>query len=161
MAQTKSASSGSASRPRRSSPASSGGKSAAGSRSRSGSNGESGSSASQATSGAERTASQVSDNGADASQGVTGALGSAGKSVAKNIAFPVASAMAGAAAAMALGQRNTKRPKKVLGVSIPGTGGGHDGLAKNVGEVAKQIGRLADEVRTGRQKAEEIGKALR
>ena len=80
----------------------------------------------------------------------------------KSIAFPVASAMAGAAAGMALSQRNAKRPKKVLGISIPRTGGGGtDGLAKNVGEVAKQIGRLADEVRTGRQKAEEIGKALR
>jgi hypothetical protein len=154
VAQTKSASSGSAARPRRTSAArSGGGKSSAGSRSRSASNGSSAARAS-----AERTASQTSSNGAEAGQGVVGAVGS----VVKSAAFPVASAMAGAAAAMALGQRNAKRPKKVLGVSIPGTGGhGTDGLAKNVGEVAKQLARLADEVRTGRQKAEEIGKALR
>jgi len=41
-----------------------------------------------------------------------------------------------------------------------GRSGGVDGLAKNVGEAGKQLARLADEVRTGRKKAEEIGKAL-
>jgi hypothetical protein len=88
-------------------------------------------------------------------------VGQAGKSVTKSAAFPVASAMAGAAAALALAQRQSKRRKKVLGVSIPGTGsGGVDGLAKNIGEAGKQLARLADEVRTGRKKAEEIGKAL-
>jgi len=90
-----------------------------------------------------------------------GAVGSAGKLVVKSVAFPVASAMAGAAAGMALRQRQAKRRKKVLGVSIPGTGGGSDGLARNVGDAARQLARLADEVRTGRQKAEEIGRALR
>jgi hypothetical protein len=145
VAQAKSASSGSSSRPRRTSAArSGGGNSSAGSGSRSGSGGRSSSSAARASS-----------NGASAAQG--------GRSVVSSIAYPVASAMAGAAAAIALSQRNAKRPKKVLGVSIPGTGrnGGTDGLARNVGEVAKQLARLADEVRSGRQKAEEIGKALR
>jgi hypothetical protein len=88
------------------------------------------------------------------------AVGEAGKSVTRSVAFPVATAMAGAAAALALAQRKAGRRKKVLGVEIPGTGGGNDGLARNVGEAAKQLARLADEVRTGRKKAEEIGKAL-
>jgi 1-aminocyclopropane-1-carboxylate deaminase/D-cysteine desulfhydrase-like pyridoxal-dependent ACC family enzyme len=92
---------------------------------------------------------------------VIGAVGSAGRTVVKSVAFPVASAMAGAAAGMALKQRQTKRRKKVLGISIPGSGGNSNGLASNVGEAAKQLARLADEVRTGRQKAEEIGRALR
>jgi len=89
------------------------------------------------------------------------AIGDAGKSVTKSAVFPVASAMAGAAAALALAQRRGSRRKKVLGISIPGTGtGGVDALAKNLGEAGKQLARLADEVRTGRKKAEEIGKAL-
>jgi hypothetical protein len=68
--------------------------------------------------------------------------------------------MAGAAAGMALAQRGRRR-KKVLGVRIPGTGsGGVDDLAKSVGQASKQLARLADEVNTGRKKAEEIGKAL-
>jgi hypothetical protein len=68
--------------------------------------------------------------------------------------------MAGAAAGMALAQRGRRR-KKVLGVGIPGTGsGGMDDLAKSVGQAGKQLARLADEVNTGRKKAEEIGKAL-
>jgi hypothetical protein len=79
----------------------------------------------------------------------------------KSVAYPLASAMAGAAAAMALKDRQANHRKKVLGVSIPGTGGGSDRLAKNVGEAARQLARLADEVRIGRQKAEEIGRALR
>jgi hypothetical protein len=62
---------------------------------------------------------------------------------------------------MALSQRQAKRRKRVLGVPVPGTGAhGVDGLAKNIGAAGKQLARLADEVRTGRQKAEEIGKAL-
>jgi hypothetical protein len=109
--------------------------------------------------------SRSASNGADTSPGglstAASAIGDAGKAVTKSVVFPVASAMAGAAAGMALAQRRGKRRKKVLGVSIPGTGtGGADGLAKNLGEAGKQLARLADEIRTGRQKAEEIGKAL-
>ena len=91
--------------------------------------------------------------------GVFAAAGEAGKSVTRSAVFPLATAMAGAAAALAMAQRKNHR-KKVFGVSIPGTGSGNDGLARNVGEAAKQLARLADEVRTGRKKAEEIGRAL-
>jgi Pyruvate/2-oxoacid:ferredoxin oxidoreductase gamma subunit len=57
--------------------------------------------------------------------------------------------------------RKGKAPKKVLGVKIPGTGGsGFDGLADNVGNAAKQLGKLASEVREARQRAEKVGKAL-
>jgi hypothetical protein len=89
------------------------------------------------------------------------ALGDAGKTVTRSVAFPVASAMAGAAAGMALAKRQRGRRRTVLGVPIPGTGAsGVDGLAKNIGEAGRQVARLADEVSTGRRKAEEIGKAL-
>jgi len=156
VAQTKKASSGSSSSARRSSGARSRGSNASSS--------GGGSSGSAATS--QRRASQsASANGADtnsrALSAVAGAVGDAGKYVVKNAAFPVATAMAGAAAGIALGQRQSKRRKKVLGVPLPGTGSrGADGLAKNVGEAGKQLARLADEVRTGRKKAEEIGRAL-
>ena len=68
---------------------------------------------------------------------------------------------------MVLGQRMGNRPKKVLGVRVPGTGHGLDGVAKQVKkagkqlkQTSKQIGDLTDEVRTARQKAEEVGKAI-
>jgi hypothetical protein len=84
----------------------------------------------------------------------------AGPAPLTRVAYPVATAMAGAAAGMALAQRG-KRRKKVLGMSIPGTGSSGVGdLAKSVGDASKQLARLADEVSTGRKKAEEIGKAL-
>jgi hypothetical protein len=156
VAQTKKASSGSSSSARRTSGARSGGSKAP----------RSGSGSSRAAAATQRSASpSASANGADTSSrglsAVAGAVGDAGKYVVKNAAFPVATAMAGAAAGIALGQRQSKRRKKVLGVPIPGTrSGGVDGLAKNVGEAGKQLARLADEVRTGRKKAEEIGKAL-
>jgi hypothetical protein len=93
--------------------------------------------------------------------GAAGALGRAGKAVTGNPAFPIASAMAGAAAALALRERRANRRKRVLGVPIPGTGArSADELARSIGEAGKQLARLADEVRTGRKKAEQIGKAL-
>jgi hypothetical protein len=121
--------------------------------------------AARARSNQRSTSRTASSNGSDRSPGglraAASAVGEAGRSVTKSAVFPVASAMGGAAAALALAQRRDKRRKKVLGISIPGTGGSSvDGLAKNVGEAGKQLARLADEVRTGRKKAEEIGKAL-
>jgi hypothetical protein len=66
-----------------------------------------------------------------------------------------------------LGTRLGRKPKKVLGVPIPGTGNGFHGLAKQVGKAGKQfkkagkqVGQLTDEVRTAREKAEEVGKAI-
>jgi hypothetical protein len=66
-----------------------------------------------------------------------------------------------------LGKRLNGRPKRVLGVRIPGTGTGMDGVAKQVKKAgkqlrktSKQIGELTDEVRSARQKAEDVGKAI-
>jgi hypothetical protein len=66
-----------------------------------------------------------------------------------------------------LGTRLGKKPKKVLGVKVPGTGGGIDGLAKQVGKAGKQfkkagkqVGQLTDEVRAAREKAEQVGKVI-
>ena len=78
---------------------------------------------------------------------------------------PFVTAAAGAAAGVVggllVGRKSANARRKVLGVPIPGTGsGGFDGLSKNVGEAAKQFGRLAGEVREARQRAEKVGKAL-
>ena len=77
--------------------------------------------------------------------------------------MPVVTAVAGAAAGVVggvvLGRKN-KPGRKVLGISIPGTAGGFDGFADNVGQAAKQIGKLAGEVREARERAEKVGKAL-
>jgi hypothetical protein len=52
-------------------------------------------------------------------------------------------------------------------VKVPGTGGGIDGLAKQVGKAGKQfnkankqLGQLTGEVRAAREKAEQIGKVI-
>jgi len=66
-----------------------------------------------------------------------------------------------------LGSKMGKKPKKVLGMSVPGTGGGLNAVAKEVGKATKQVKKagkqfndLADEVRTVRKKAEKVGDAF-
>ena len=66
-----------------------------------------------------------------------------------------------------LGRSLSNKPKKVLGVKIPGTGAGLDGVAKQVKKAGKQLQKtskqvadLTDEVRSARQKAEDVGKAI-
>ena len=63
-----------------------------------------------------------------------------------------------------LGARAAGKPKKMMGVPIPGTGRGLSKqmgkTTKQVGKAGKQFGELAQEVRTARKKAEEIGKAI-
>jgi hypothetical protein len=66
-----------------------------------------------------------------------------------------------------LGSKFARKPKRVLGVKVPGTGAGVDGLAKQIGKAGKeftrasrQLGQLTDEVRSAKQKAEQVGKAI-
>ena len=103
------------------------------------------------------TRSGGSGNGASA----TGSSqNGSGLSRLKGAVVPVASVALGTAAGVVLGQMQAKRRKKVLGISIPGTGHSPDGLAKSIGEAGKQLARLADEVSSSRRKVEEVGKAL-
>jgi hypothetical protein len=67
-------------------------------------------------------------------------------------------AAAGVVGGAVLGTRLASKPKKVLGVPVPGTG--RNGLAKQVGKAAKQLGELTEEVRAARKKAEDVGKAI-
>jgi len=79
----------------------------------------------------------------------------------------IATAAAGLVGGVVLGSRLNNKPKKVLGVSVPGTGAGLSGVAKQVKKAGKhakkagqQIGELTDEVRAARQKAEDVGRAI-
>jgi hypothetical protein len=79
----------------------------------------------------------------------------------------VATAAAGLVGGVVLGTRLGGKPKKVLGMKVPGTGAGFGDVAKQVKKAgkqfkktSKQISELTDEVRTARKKAEDIGKAI-
>ena len=61
---------------------------------------------------------------------------------------------------MALGSKFGRKPKRVLGVKVPGTGSGIDGLVKQIGKASKQIGELTGEVRSAREKAEQVAKVI-
>jgi hypothetical protein len=76
-------------------------------------------------------------------------------------------AAAGVVGGVVLGTKLNNKPKKVLGMKIPGTGSGLTGVAKQVKKsgkqaqkVGKQIGELTEEVRAARKKAEDVGKAI-
>lgn len=80
------------------------------------------------------------------------------------VGIPVATGTLGAAAGIAsgvlLGTTIAKRPKKVLGIRVPYRQADFSAVVRSVNSAGKQLGALASEVRTARQKAEEIGKAL-
>jgi hypothetical protein len=72
--------------------------------------------------------------------------------------MPVASAAAGVLGGVILGRRVLRRQRKVLGIPLPRDG--FNGLSKQISEAGKQFGKLANEVRMTREKAEEVGKAI-
>jgi hypothetical protein len=80
------------------------------------------------------------------------------RGAAKNVILPAATAALGAAAGV-LVERRHRRPRKVLGIPIPGIGNGTD-LARHIRRAGEQFGHLASEVRSTRKKAENIGKAI-
>jgi len=66
-----------------------------------------------------------------------------------------------------LGKRLNERPRHILGVRVPGSGAGMSDLVKQVKRsgkhlrtAGKQIADLTDEVRSAREKAEHIGRAI-
>ena len=114
-----------------------------------------GTSRSRATTSRRRTTS--SSNGRASNRSSNGSLTD---SKAARFAIPVASIAAGAIGGVILDRRGLKRRRKVLGIPLPRSRDGLDGLSKQIGEAGKQFGKLASEVRTTRQKAEEAGKAI-
>jgi hypothetical protein len=83
----------------------------------------------------------------------------------RTIGVPVAAGTIGAAAGIAggvlLGRTIAKRPKKVLGVTIPRPRQtDFSDVVRSVNAAGRQFGKLAGEVKVARQKAEQVGKAL-
>ena len=79
----------------------------------------------------------------------------------------VATGAAGLVAGAVLGARLGKKPKRVFGVRVPGSGRGLDDVVKEVGKAGKQfkkasrqVGQLTSEVQAARKKAEEIGRII-
>jgi hypothetical protein len=86
--------------------------------------------------------------------------GEAGKTAAKTVVVPLVTGAVGVLAGVAVARRALKGGRKVLGIPLPGRRTGLDGVAKQIGEAGRQFAKLAEEVRTTRERAEEIGKAL-
>ena len=163
---------GSSSRGRSSSGGSSGssrGSSGGSSRGSSGGSSRGRSSASKARSAPSKAASGASSKASAAKEKVTDAAKSAGnnggtdKSAAQmitQVAIPAVTGALGVAGGVLLGRTTLKKNRKVLGVPIPGVKIDMADMSKQIGEASKQFGRLANEVKTARERAEKIGKAI-
>jgi len=59
-----------------------------------------------------------------------------------------------------IGRTAAQRARKVLGVPMPTVKVDLAGVTKGLGEAGRQFGKLASEVRTVREKAEQVGRAI-
>jgi len=141
------------------------------SRSSNGSSQKSGSGSTKSRSGSTRARSAASPK-SSAPRSTPAASSSApasenGSSPKAAVITGVATAAAGVVGGVILGRHLSQRPRHVLGVRVPGSGAGVSDLVKQVKRsgrhlktAGKQIADLTDEVRSAREKAEEIGRAI-
>lgn len=83
----------------------------------------------------------------------------AGRNVWTNAGISVLTAAIGVAGGVALGRSTARRERKVLGIPVPekiDLGG----IGQQIGDAGRQFGKLASEVRTVREKAEQVGRIL-
>ena len=83
----------------------------------------------------------------------------AGRKALTNAGVGLAGAVIGVAGGVLLGRGAAERDRKVLGVPVP-TKIDLGGVGQQIGEAGRQFGNLASEVRTVREKAEQVGRAL-
>ncbi len=76
-----------------------------------------------------------------------------------SIGIPVVTATIGVAGGILLGRTTLQRNRKVLGVPLP-TKVDFGGVTRQIGEAGRQFDNLAQEVRTVREKAEQIGRVI-
>jgi hypothetical protein len=76
-----------------------------------------------------------------------------------NAGVSVVSATIGVAGGVLLGRNALRQSRKVLGVPMPSKID-LGGVGQQLGEAGRQFARLAGEVRSLREKAEQIGRAL-
>jgi len=72
----------------------------------------------------------------------------------------VISAGAGIAGGILVGRNALQKKRTALGIPIPNTKIEFKGLAQQVGEAGRQFGRLAQEIRTVREKAEQVARTI-
>jgi hypothetical protein len=108
------------------------------------------------TSARERAAETISS----AANNVRDTAAEAGHKVGVPVATGTLGAAAGIAGGVLLGRTIAKRPKKILGITLPHRQTDFSDVIRSINAAGKQLGTLASEVRTARQKAEEIGKVL-
>ena len=101
------------------------------------------------TSGGARSASSISRGQANHSTRETIA----------NIGIPVVSATIGVAGGVLLGRTTLQRNRKLLGIPLPVKIDLAD-VSQQIGEAGRQFAKLATEVRTARERAEKIGRAI-
>jgi hypothetical protein len=101
---------------------------------------------------ANRQSATRSRNGSGANHGA--------RETITNIVLPVATATLGVAGGVVLGRTALQRTRKVLGIPLPGKKVDLTGVSKQIGEAGRQFGTLAREVRTAREKAEKISRAI-
>lgn len=83
----------------------------------------------------------------------------AGREVLTNAGIGALGAAIGIAGGVLLGRNTAQRGRKVLGVPVPekiDLGG----VGQQIGDAGRQFGKLANEVRTVREKAEQVGRIL-
>jgi hypothetical protein len=98
---------------------------------------------------------------------VTNTAESAGSSIkdtVTNVAIPAVTGAIGIAGGVLLGRTALQqRNKKILGITVPGVKVNKvdlTGMTKTIGEAGRQFGKLASEVKTAREKAEKISRAI-
>lgn len=119
------------------------------------------SSSSRATGSASKKAGSASKKTQGASQRAQNSAqpNHTGREVLTNAGIGALGAALGVAGGVLLGRTAAQRDRKVLGVPVPekiDLGG----IGQQIGDAGKQFGKLASEVRTVREKAEQIAKIL-
>ena len=91
--------------------------------------------------------------------------GGGARETVAHVVFPAITGAIGVAGGVLLGRNAVQQKKKVFGVPVPGSGGGgvkvdFSDLSKNIGEAGRQFGKLASEIKTAREKAEKVTRAI-
>jgi hypothetical protein len=76
-----------------------------------------------------------------------------------SIGIPVVTGAVGIAGGVLLGRTALQRDKRFLGISLPIKVDLSD-VTQQIGEAGRQLGKLANEVKTVREKAEQVGRAI-
>jgi hypothetical protein len=109
----------------------------------------------RASSRARATSKRVGTSASDASH-------HSSRETITNVGIPVATAALGVAGGVLLGRTTLRRNRTLWGIPVPNklTVNGISGMAQRIGEVGRQLGKLASEVHAVREKAEQIGRVI-